>query len=131
VTARILGALILLIAGAIAVSSAERIAIIAVHQQGTLEPATITVFVRIPPAKENRAYLVEAVSEDGAAASSGRELHGESSAGPFPPTVLRLTGGTYAVGATLLGEHGRVLARSRPHLVRVQCRSCPEREPEE
>jgi hypothetical protein len=126
------GIVFILAAAGVIDAGPKRIAIVGIHQKGGIEPVTITVFVSIPPAPENRGYKVIAQCrrDDGLSTESFRQLAGDASIGPFVPTEFRLAGCVYAVGAVLLGERGRVLAMSDLRTVRVQCRSCDDREDE-
>lgn len=129
---RILAACILVLAGvAVLEGGPPRIAIVGLHQKGTLEPVTITVFVNVPPAPENRGYFVIAEPRGrGASHSTFRQLEGATSEGPFQPVVMKLSGAVYDVGAVLVGESGRVLARTELRMVRVQCRACNDSDDE-
>jgi hypothetical protein len=130
VLTRLLAFCILLCAAASLLEAGpKRIAIVSIHQSRSLEPAAISVFVTVPPAPENRGYFVIAEPQGrGVSQSSFRQLEGEVSEGPLRPVDMKLTGGVYAVGAVLVGERGRVLARSDLRTVRVQCRICADDE---
>lgn len=111
----------------------QRIAIISIHQARSMEPSTITVFVRVAPAKENHGYyvLAQCRRDDGLSTSHFQQLEGAASAGPFAPAVFRLSGCQYDVAAVLVGDQDRELARSARRTVRVLCRSCPDEEEDE
>jgi hypothetical protein len=118
----------LLAVAAILDAGPTRIRIVGIHQSGTLEPSTISVFVSIPPAPENRGYwtIAECHRDDGLSTRSFRQLEGEQDH-PQQPVTFRLSGCVYTVGAVLVGEHGRELARTPPRTVRVFCRNCDDR----
>ncbi len=90
-----------------------------------IEPGIIEVYVSVPPAEANRAYLVTGLCDRDEVQSSKRPLDGMRSIGPFAPVVWRnLPGCSYAIATVLLGVGDKPIARAKLLTARILCFPC-------
>jgi hypothetical protein len=87
---------------------------------------SIEVYVTVPPAPDNRGYVVALACDGEAIASTYRQLDGSASRGPFQPVVFaQLRDGVYRVSVVLVGSRG-LLASAKPQIVRIGFGKAPD-----